>query len=307
MAERNKKGGASPTAGGIAKKPLLVLSGQYQNGKSTFLNCLLGGSYAVEGSGLTTTRYNAKYVFGDFREGKVIAENGGVRNLPAGKGFFSAADTIRDMKKSDLLQISAYSPILMGMDILDSPGCGADSQDNAVAEKAISLADFVIYILQKTLDNEEDISFLKNLTEQGKHFTVILNCRNEADPNSEQASAMCREIMARIKNEKLESNYVALQKDKPVYPVNLLWAQCGLGYPEEAEFRKKWNKLKIYLEDESITPLALLARSNFLPIRTLLSSFVSAFFSYAPTSRLSLMSAIAENWTSELVSIFEKE
>lgn len=238
--------------------------------------------------------------------GEVISEDGEIKNLSP-EGFFSAEETVQEMAKGSLLRISAYSPMLIGMDILDSPGCGANSQDNTVAEKALSLADFVIYILQKALDNKEDISFLKNLTKKGKHFTIILNCHDENDPNSAKTKSLCGEVMAKIKTEKLESNYVALQKDKPVYPVNLLWAQCGLGYLGEAEMRKKWNKIKVYLDNESITPLALLARSNFLPVRTLLSSFVSAFFNYTPMSRLSLMSTIAENWTSELISVFEKE
>lgn len=304
--KRKNKSVSSASESPSPRKPLLVLSGQYQNGKSTFLNCLLGGIYAVEGKGLATTRYNAKYVFGDFKDGKIVYENGKTTPLSTASNVFSAADTIQDLDKGSLLQISVYSPLLMGMDILDSPGCGANQQDNTIAEKALSLADFVVYVLQKTLDTQEDISFLKNLAEQGKHFTVVLNCRNETDPGSEMAQSLCREIMAKIKSESLESNYVALQQDKPVYPVNLLWAQCGLGYLEEADFQKKMIKLKVYLEDDNITPLSLLARSNFLPVRMLLSSFVSAFFNFTPTSRLSLFSTIAENWTSELIATIKE-
>jgi len=304
--KRNSKSASPASESSSLRKPLLVLSGQYQNGKSTFLNCLLGGMYAVEGKGLATTRYNAKYVFGDFKDGKIIYENGKTTPLSPDSNVFAAADTVQDLDKGALLQISVYSPILMGMDILDSPGCGANQQDNTIAEKALSLADFVVYILQKTLDTREDISFLKNLAEQGKHFTVVLNCRNETDPGSDTAQSLCREIMAKIKSESLESNYVVLQQDKPVYPVNLLWAQCGLGYLEEANFQKKMKKLNVYLEDENITPLSLLARSNFLPVRTLLSSFVSAFFNYTPTSRLSLFSAITDDWTSELISVLRR-
>ena len=102
-------------------KPLLVIMGQYQNGKSTFLNCLLGGHYAVEGKGLITTKYNAKYCFGDCQMLRVIPPVTGrfaeKKIYDSISGFFSAQDSIREYDKSSLLEITAYSPMLEHMDL----------------------------------------------------------------------------------------------------------------------------------------------------------------------------------------------
>lgn len=284
------------------RKPLLVLTGQYQNGKSTFLNCLLGGFFAVEGNGTATTKYNAKYVYGDFCNTTILFPDGSSKSLSSHEGVFSCQDTLREMDRNVQLQISAYSPTLQGMDILDSPGCGANQQDDVVAEKALKTADFIIYVMRKTLDNQSDVCFLKSLSKQNKHFTIVLNCLDEVDPLSMHVSSICNEIMAKIKSAHLDRNYVALSEKSPVYPLNLLWAQCALGYLDPTSNAKKWSKVKCYLDQDSITSLSLLYRSNFLPIRKLLNSYVSAFFDYTPNSALSVFSILTNEWTSELVA-----
>ena len=220
-----KRKGASAKVCAVSqeqRKPLLALTGQYQNGKSTFLNCLLGGPYAIEGNGLITTKYNAKYIFGDCVEARIIHKNGRTTSLESTGEIFSAVDTLQELDKNALMEISVYSPILTDMDVLDSPGCGANKVDDSVATTALDIADFVIFIVQKALDNESDIPFIKDLTSRGKHFTVILNCLNDCSPLSEQSSRICDAIFAKLKNEGLTENYVHLSNKFPVYPVNLL-------------------------------------------------------------------------------------
>ena len=53
-------------------KPTLVILGQFQNGKSTLLNCLLGGEYAIQGEGLATTNCIVRYTMGDMPEIRVV-------------------------------------------------------------------------------------------------------------------------------------------------------------------------------------------------------------------------------------------
>lgn len=291
---------------GLPRKPLLGLTGQYQNGKSTFLNCLLGGDYAVEGDGLVTTKYNAKYFWGDLCHAQILFPDGIIKPLPSKNKLFSAKDTLPDLTRDVQLQISAYSPILLGMDILDSPGYGANQQDNATAENAIELADFVIYVVQKNLNDISDTNFLESLANRNKRFTVVLNCMNEVNPLSTQVGNICKEIMAKIKTKHLDRNYVSLSEKSSVWPVNLLWAQCALGYLEPEICKKKWNKVKCYLDKDEIMPLQLLAASNFLPMRKLLNSYVSTFFGYEPSSALSLFPLLTQEWTSSLVAALKE-
>ena len=288
------------------RTPLLVLTGEYQNGKSTFLNCLLGGRYAVEGEGLATTKYNARYRFGNCTMVRGISTQ--EEYSQTSWQIFSTTDTLGEYEKNSTLEICVNSPILEHMDLLDSPGCGANESDDSVAEKALQMADFVIFVVQKTL-NQNEINFINKLTEAGKHYSISLNCMNEVSPASEKAAELCQEIHSKLRNENLLINYVELSKDFPVYPVNLLWAQCALGYLEPEEQKRKLRKVKDFIDcdDENISPLALLNASNFMQVMTLLKNVVNTFFNFTPSHKLDLMKTVSENWTNELKNILEKE
>ena len=288
------------------KTPLLVLTGEYQNGKSTFLNCLLGGKYAVEGDGRVTTKYNARYRFGDCTMVRGISAQGENETTPW--QFFSTGDTLGEFKKDSTLEIYANSPILEHMDLLDSPGCGANEADDSVAENALQMADFVIFVVRKTL-NQKEITFINQLTEAGKHYSIFLNCMNDVSPVSEKASALCQDIHSKLRNENLLKNYVELSTEFPVYPINLLWAQCALGYLEPEEQKKKLRKIKVYLdcEDKNISPIALLNASNFLQVRIMLKNVVNTFFNYTPADNLQLFDSVYDNLVSELKQILQEK
>lgn len=277
------------------RKSLLALAGKYQNGKSTFLNCLLGGMYALEGDGTVTTKHIAKYTYGEYREAKLFLPDGTIQVLSS-----PMPDQIPKQEKGSTIQVSVYSPVLMKMDILDSPGCGASKTDDREAREAVTYADMVIYVIQKELDFE-DVSFLKDITEHNKYYTVILNCLDEKAPDDADAKQICNAVMAKITTEHLDRNYLPLSKEKQVYPVNLLWAQCALGYLPELEHRRKRNKIKNFMEQDNITPLSLLEKSGFLSLRSVLTNLVALSYNIPSASMLSLASGITEEWTSELL------
>lgn len=287
-------------------KPLLALAGQYQNGKSTFLNCLLGGYYAVEGNGTVTTKYCAKYRFGDCRMTRIMKLRDENSVVWEAETSFSAEGTLKEYDKDSLLEVSVYSPMLEHIDLLDTPGYGANKQDNTLADMALDTADFVLLIVAKTLNMETDIPFLKNLTAKNRHFSIVLNCNGKMNPASEQAQKICETIAAQIVNAKLDRNYVPLSMDMPVYPVNLLWAQCALGYLPEAENLDKWDDVRHYLRVKDLTPLSLLNSSNFLPMRNMMKDFVSSFFYFTPAGELDLVKSVTDNWTNELKNILEE-
>lgn len=288
-------------------KPLLVITGKYQNGKSTFLNCLLGGYYAVEGQGLITTKYNAKYFFGDCKTMQIVSPGRRTREInfqPLLSETFSPVNSLADYDKNSLLEISAYSPILESFDLLDSPGCGANDEDDSVAETALSMADFVVFVVQKEISDTE-ISFIKKIVEAGKHFSVILNCQNDLAPDSRQAQTIIKTIYSKMRNQDVLGNYVMLSEKYPVYSVNLLWAQCALGYLEPDIYKQKLRKVCNYLDAKYVSPIDLLKISNFLSVRDKLKNIVGTFFDYTPHSDLHLLKKVADNWTMELMRIWE--
>lgn len=292
-------------------KPLLVITGKYQNGKSTFLNCLLGGYYAVEGQGLITTKYNAKYFFGDCKTMQIVSSGRRTR----GKDFqpllsetFSPVNSLADYDKNSLLEISAYSPLLESFDLLDSPGCGANEADDSVAEIALSMADFVVFVVQKEISDTE-IVFIKKIVEAGKHFSVVLNCQNDLAPDSKQAQTIIKTVYSKMRNQDVLGNYVMLSEEYPVYPVNLLWAQCALGYLEPEDQKKKLRKVKVYIDcdDENISPLVLLNASNFLQVRAMLKNVVNTFFNFTSANNLQLFDSVCDNLVSELKQILKEK
>lgn len=282
-------------------KPLLAIVGQFQNGKSTLLNCLLGGSYAVVGAGTVTTRYNTKYSFGEYLSAQRLGYATKQASSNHKEYLFCVDDALKTTDKHSILQVNVYSPFLLKMDILDSPGYGANKADDGVAEIALQQADFVIFVLQKALDKESDIPFLKKIAANKKHFTVILNCLDGRDPFSEQVQMVGQEIYAKLLTEKLNRNYVALSEKYPVYPVNLLWAQCALGCLDAAMLEKNIRKIKRILEQDVLSPASLFYASNFAPLRRIITSFVDAYFHYSPEKSLSFLPSLANEWTDLLV------
>lgn len=287
-----------------ARKPLLALTGPYQNGKSTFLNCLLGGGYAAEGDGTATTKFNARYFFGDVRGARVRHADGTSDPLESAAELFTAEDTLaKGMKGDDSFEISVYSPALQSIDILDSPGYGVKEQDNQTADLALEEADFVVCIFTKAL-GDDDCKFLKNLCARVKRYTAVLNCQDDRDPCDKKTAKICDTIKAALDNKKLADNYVALSADRPVYPVNLLWAQTAIGYQAREVRKKRWNKVaKGFLEGEAATPLDLLERSGFLPLRSLLENHARALSRYPASESLCTLSRLADEWGSDLIRI----
>ena len=288
--------------------PLLALAGEYQNGKSTFLNCLLGERYAVEGDGRVTTKYNARYSFGDCRMIRGCFAHEGTENVQTPWQSFSIEDTLGEYDKGMVLEIRVNSPILEQMDLLDSPGWSADEADNAIAERALQMADFVVFVVRKAL-NQNEINSINRLTNAGKHYSIFLNCVNDVNPTSEKAKTLCQDIYSKLRNENLLKNYVGLSEDFPVYPVNLLWAQCALGYLETEEQKKMFRKVKNLLDwdGEHISPIDLLKASNFSQVRTILKNVVKTFFNYSPINNLQILDSVCNRLVTELKQILMEQ
>lgn len=207
-------------------KPTLVILGQFQNGKSTLLNCLLGGEYAIQGEGLATTNCIVRYTMGDMPEIRAVSKN--CRSTVIGTlskdGFLQC---LKGMPDGASVTITAYSPFLETLDVIDSPGWGAKDKDNSTAEEALKAGDVFVYVLTKALDNL-DIAFFKQIVKQNKTLFVVLNCMNERKPNSSKAKEVTKEIWSKLVNAGFSRNCQALYEGEFVFPVNLRWAEFAL-------------------------------------------------------------------------------
>ena len=248
------------------RKPTLAIVGQYQNGKSTLLNCLLGGCYAIQGGGLATTRYNATYTFGEIPEMRILSANGHFTTTDLSADSLSR--TIGELADGTRLSISVYSPFLIDLNIMDSPGWGAKDDDNKSAETALVDADGFIYVFTKTINEDVDLPFLKKIEEAGKPLFLVLNCLDKRPPSSSAAKKISDEIAARMKTEGLHGNCHSFLKGVGVYPVNLIWAEYALRCAPATEQDAVDGKVAVYFKEKNPDRGKVLVESGVSALRT---------------------------------------
>lgn len=248
------------------RKPTLAIVGQYQNGKSTLLNCLLGGRYSIQGRGLATTRYNTTYTFGEIPEMRILSPSGSFTTTDLSADSLSrAVDKLADGTR---LSFSVYSPFLLNLTVVDSPGWGVKDKDDKSAAAALEIADGFVYVFTKTINEELDLPFLKKIAETGKPLFLVLNCLDKRPPSSSAAKKIGDEIVARMQSEGLHGNYHPLLKGVGVYPVNLIWAEYALRCAPDSEQEAVDAKVEVYFKEKNPDRGKVFVESGVSALRT---------------------------------------
>jgi small GTP-binding protein len=139
---------------------LLVVVGEFNAGKSAFINALLGQSILVEGVTPTTTRVNVLRQ-GD-EEGRVI-------------------------ESEHLHILTAPVDLLTNLSIVDTPGTNAIIREHEViTNQFVPRADLVLFVTSTDRPfSESERAFLERIRDWGKKVVVVLNkvdlLQNEAD------------------------------------------------------------------------------------------------------------------------------
>jgi len=148
------------------KKPLVVVVGTFQRGKSTLINGLIGCAVAEVGQGIATTHYWTR-----FRAGAA----GGVEALaPDGTILYRWLDSPGD--------------ILQHIDIADAPGYNAGGEqgavDAAIADAVLAQADIVLHLTDQTgLGSTGEREVLKRVCNQQ---AIVIALQNVFTPCSAQ-------------------------------------------------------------------------------------------------------------------------
>ena len=159
----------------------VALVGAFQNGKSTLVNCLLGGLYSRMGYGVKTTPCCYSFIYGETEAAKLIhrVDGGGAKIRPilreellSPRFSCPAGDRVEIACPSSLLERSIC--------LIDTPGFNADARDDAAAAEEINSADLVIFVTdaRKTLTPHEKEKILKKIGRSGKKMIFLLNCNN---------------------------------------------------------------------------------------------------------------------------------
>ena len=155
---------------------LLVVVGEYNSGKSTFINALLGDEVFAMGD-LPTTRAISILSYGEAGPPELIGENMYLYHYPL--------DVLRDL------------------DIVDTPGTNSiERMEEALTRDFVPRADLVLFVtslLQPLTASELD--FLAHIREWGKKVVFIVNGvdRRNSDEQIERVREyLTREVQARL-------------------------------------------------------------------------------------------------------------
>ena len=129
---------------------LLVVVGEFNSGKSAFINALLGQKLLKEGVTPTTTQINV-LKFGETQERRVENEN--------------------------LHTLTAPVELLAELNIVDTPGTNAIiRQHEAITQQFVPRSDLVLFVTSADRPfTESERQFLEKIRDWGKKVLIVLN------------------------------------------------------------------------------------------------------------------------------------
>lgn len=129
---------------------LLVIVGEFNSGKSAFINALVGANVAQEGVTPTTAQINV------LQYGETAS---------------------REVKESNLHVITAPAPILRDIHIVDTPGTNAIIREHeAITQEFVPRSDLVLFVTSADRPfTETERAFLEQVRGWGKKVVLVIN------------------------------------------------------------------------------------------------------------------------------------
>lgn len=194
---------------------LLVVVGEFNAGKSAFINALLGKRVLREGVTPTTTRINI------LRYGEEETQN---------------------MQSKNILQLTAPVDLLEDISIVDTPGTNAVIREHeAITSRFIPRSDLVLFVTSADRPfTESERKFLEEIRDWGKKVLVVLNKIDilESPEDTTEIQDFIRENARK---------YLGITPD--VFPVSAQLAlKAKQGQPQLWE-PSRFEALETYLQD----------------------------------------------------------
>ncbi|HXG55035.1 MAG TPA: dynamin family protein, partial [Vicinamibacterales bacterium] len=135
----------------------LVIVGEFNSGKSAFINALVGAKVAQEGVTPTTAQIN-------------VLQYGETES--------------RQVKDSNLHVITAPAPILRDIHIVDTPGTNAIIREHeAITQEFVPRSDLVLFVTSADRPfTETERAFLEQVRAWGKKVVIVINKIDILDP-----------------------------------------------------------------------------------------------------------------------------
>jgi hypothetical protein len=211
-----------------ASRPRVALVGRFQQGKSTFVNCMLDDRVARTGDGLRTTGFLTTYTFEEVEEVVVHRPSGDDREWDLSR----FVDRRCDFGNATGATVGLWKPLLRHVDFIDTPGFDADADDDATALVGIEQASLTVVLLANRALGSAERTVLRCAQSTGKPYIVVVNCihhdqRGQWAPESNQNMQIFNEIRAELARLgcKPETN-----NGDPIWPCNLIWFWMASGH-----------------------------------------------------------------------------
>ena len=190
--------GLAPAAGRAAEafdRPLLIaVMGEFNAGKSSFVNALAGAEVAPTGVTPTTATINALR-YGATAEARVVHHDGTTRNIPADDVAAFLAK-LRDADAREVRLVEIFLPVeaLRRVEIVDTPGLNSIRPEHErVARDFLCDADAIVWIFaagQAAKATERDALALAHAA--GKRVVGVLNKIDRAEAS--EVAALVRHV-----------------------------------------------------------------------------------------------------------------
>lgn len=291
----------------VKDKLNIGIIGCFQNGKSTFVNCLLDDIVARTGYGISTTSINTKYIYGDVQKVEYCS-NGEIVGTSLLNEFLKMVEYPQG---TDEIVITLWKPLLKNINIIDTPGFEANDEDNMMALSSLDNIDIAIIVLTNKGISIQERNIIVELFKRRIPYFLIMNCTdsNTWNPNS-------KSNIIKVKN--LYENLKSVERlpwpidGHNIVPVNLLW----FWYASEQYINEFTDERRSQIETaiesysdnmgEKLDREFFLNASNFLIVRNFLAAEINGNISLKTLRwKIALNKNLIE-WSNKLNSIVLK-
>lgn len=158
--------------------PRIAVAGEFQIGKSSFINALLKSQLTLTGCGISTTHHVYEFCYGEKDQEHIEYLNAKGKTIQRLQEL-SIEHIIPD--KTQRIKITLNEPILKACTLFDLPGFNSvnNFKDTELSESYLSTMDYVIVLIKDgqslTLQSETYTRIIRSLETQGIPYSIVLN------------------------------------------------------------------------------------------------------------------------------------
>lgn len=243
--------------------------GAFQNGKSTFVNCLLDDLVArTGGEGVSVTSVNTKYVYGEMQSVTYLSQSRVVHRTTL-KEFVEAKTFPTGV---DGICVTLWKPILRKINLIDTPGFNANEKDSSMAISSLNGVDVAIVVINNRGLSSIELTIVKKLKEKNIPFYILMNCMdvggNSWLPESNFNKEKCANIIASLETKNLIPQKI---NGQAVWITNFLWfwyASEQYQYDVSDKRESLLDDIECYArKNDRVNVEYLKIKSDFLTIR----------------------------------------